>query len=124
MYDVKKAVFYLEFCWCWLCDQFVYQYLAEKEILCCIDSWLGDVYYVIDVNCFYIVVNQLEYVKYELMVLCGYYGIDYYLDDFYDFQGGLELFIEVVSDEMFCFMDWGEFVVFGKEFWLEWQYIM
>lgn len=32
--------------------------------------------------------------------------------------------MEVVNDEMFCFMDWGEFIVFGKEFCLEWQYIM
>jgi hypothetical protein len=123
-HEAKKAVFYLEFRWRRLRDQLAHQYPGEQETLRRVDSWLGDAYYAIDANRPYTAANQLEHVKYELMVLRGHYGIDYYLDDLYDFQRGLELLTEAANDEMLCLMDWGEFTALGKELRLEWQYIM
>jgi hypothetical protein len=122
-HDAKKAVFYLEFRWRQLRNQLASHYPGEKETLRRIDNWLGDAYYAIDANRPYTAANQLEHVKYELMVLRGHHGIDYYLDDLYDFQGGLELLTEAAADEMLCMMEWGEFVALSKELRLEWQYI-
>lgn len=123
-HDAKKAVFYLEFRWQRLRDRLAHQYPGEKETLRRIDSWLGDAYYAIDANRPYTAANQLEHVKYELMVLRSHHGIDYYLDGLYDFQGGLEMLTEAANDELLCLMEWGEFVALGKELRLEWQYIM
>ncbi|MBV6652915.1 MAG: hypothetical protein KI786_04120 [Mameliella sp.] len=123
-HDAKKAVFFLEFRWRRLRNQLANHYTQEQETLRRIDDWLGDAYYAIDANRPHTAANQLEHVKYELMVLRSYYQIDYYLDDLYDFQGGLELLTEAAADEKHCLMEWGEFVALGKELRLEWQYIV
>lgn len=123
-HDAKRAVFYLEFRWRRLRSQLAHQYPGEKETLRRIDKWLGDAYYAIDANHPYTAANQLEHVKYELMVLRSHHDIDYYLDDLYDFQGGLELLTEAAADEMLCLMEWEEFEALGQKLRLEWQYIM
>ncbi len=123
-HDAKRAVFYLEFRWRRLRSQLIHQYPEAQETLRRIDNWLGDAYYAIDANHPYTAANQLEHVKYELMVLRSHHDIDYYLDALYDFQGGLELLTEAAADEMLCLMEWEEFEALSRELRLEWQYIM
>lgn len=119
----KRAVFQLEFRWRRLRAQ-LDSYLPEEALaLNRIDNWLGDAYYAIDANRYATAANQLEHVKYELMVLRDQHGIAYYLDDMYDFQGGLEVLTEAAADEMLCLMSWGEFAALSRSLQVEWAQI-
>lgn len=123
VFEAKRAVFYLEFQWRKLRTRLQHRYPGERLALSRIDGWLGDAYYAIDANCPVTAANQLEHVKYEMMVLRDRHDIDYYLDDLYDFQGGLELVAEAAADEMLCLMEWSEFVALTHELRGEWRSI-
>lgn len=121
--QAKRAVFYLEFQWRKLRTRLQHRYPEERLALSRIDGWLGDAYYAIDANCPVTAANQLEHVKYEFMVLRDRQGIDYYLDQLYDFQGGLEIVAEAAADEVLCLMEWPEFVALTQELRREWHTI-
>ena len=123
VHQAKRAVFYLEFQWRKLQVPLQHRYPEERLALSRISNWLGDAYYAIDANCPVTAANQLEHVKYEMMVLRDRHGIDYYLDDLYDFQGKLELVAEAATDEMLCLMEWSEFVALTHELQREWSSI-
>ena len=123
VYEAKRAVFYLEFEWRKLRTRLQHRYPEERSALSRIDGWLGDAYYAIDANCPVTAANQLEHVKYELMVFRDRHGIEYYLDQLYDFQGGLEVVAEAAADEMLCLMEWSEFVALTHELQREWYLI-
>ncbi len=118
--QAKRAVFYLEFQWRKLRSRLDNRYPGEGRHLSRIDDWLGDAYYAIDANCPVTAANQLEHVKYELMVLRDRHDIDYYLDGLFDFQGGLETVAEAAGDEMLCLMEWAEFVALTEALEREW----
>ncbi len=122
-HEAKRAVFYLEFEWRKLRSRLQHRYPEERQFLSRIDDWLGDAYFAIDANCPVTAANQLEHVKYEMMELRDRKGIDYYLDDLYDFQGGLEVLAEAAADEMLCLMEWPEFVALSDDLQREWAAI-
>lgn len=123
VYEAKRAVFYLEFEWRKLRTRLQHRYPEERPALSRIDGWLGDAYYAIDANCPVTAANQLEHVKYELMVFRDRHGIEYYLDRLFDFQGGLEVVAEAAADEMLCLMEWSEFEALTHELQREWHTI-
>lgn len=120
-YQAKHAVFFLEFRWQQLRKQYEGMLPEERETFQRINDWLGDAYYAIDANYPQVAANQLEHVKYELADLRDRYGVDYYLDGLYDFEGSLSLLREAANDEMLCFMEWSEYEQLLRETRRSWE---
>ncbi len=123
IYQAKRAVFFLEFQWQKLRNQYEGYLAEEAEAMRRIDAWLGDAYYAIDANRMQMATSQLEHVKYEFMMLRETYGLDYYLDRLFDFQADLELLTEAANDEMLCLMEWDEYEFFLEQTRQEWASI-
>ena len=122
----KASIFPLEFQW----QQFRMKYAKAVEAeewqftFDRIDDWLADAYYAIDRNQLEVAFNQLEFVKYELRQLRRLYGIDYYLDELYDFQDALAVLMEATVDPAMSLMDWNEFEDLADAVHLQWRGIM
>lgn len=123
MYQAKKAVFYLDFQWQKLRNQYEF---ARKE-----SQWrdafqnigerLGDAYAAIDGNNAKIAFAQLEQVKDEFITLRERFGIDYYLDYLYDFQAATNTLMETSEDEMICLLQWEDLEQMALETNQAWQ---
>ncbi|HQU59255.1 MAG TPA: hypothetical protein PLU64_08665, partial [Saprospiraceae bacterium] len=120
-YQAKRAVFFLEFKWHQLKDQYQNMLPEEGETFNRIDGWLGDAYYAIDANNPGLAANQLEHVKYEMMEIRHRYGVAYYLDGLYAFQSDIGLLHEAANDEMLCLMEWGEFEHLLRQTQAKWE---
>ena len=123
IHQAKRSVFYLEFQWQKLKKQYQAYLPEEAEALNRINSWLGDAYYAIDANNLTLAANQLEHVKYEFMELRQKYGVDYYLDNLYNFQDAIGLLSEAAGDELMCHMEWGEYEHLLQKAIEDWQAI-
>jgi hypothetical protein len=123
VHQAKRSVFYLEFQWQKLKKQYQAYLPEEAEALNRINSWLGDAYYAIDANNMTLAANQLEHVKYEFMELRQKYGVDYYLDDLFNFQDEIGLLSEAAGDELMCLMEWGEYEQLLQRAIKDWQAI-
>lgn len=87
------------------------------------DAWLSDAYYSIDAMQPKDAYIFLDHVRYQMMELRMKNGIDYYLDDVWEFEASLDLAEEVAVDQMLCLLDYCEFEDIVKDLNEQWKIV-
>ncbi|MDX1940460.1 MAG: hypothetical protein SFU99_07905 [Saprospiraceae bacterium] len=123
MYQAKKSVFYLDFKWQKLRNQYEFARVesAWRNAFVQIDEYLGNAYMAIDGNNAKLALAQLQQVKDEFVALRERYRIEYYLDYLYDFQATASTLTETSADEMLCLMEWEDLEQMSLETNQAWQ---
>ncbi|HMO40793.1 MAG TPA: hypothetical protein PKC76_05845 [Saprospiraceae bacterium] len=123
MNEAKKAVFYLDFQWQRLRNQYEFSHTEHewREAFRQINEHLGKAYQAIDANQPALALWQLESVRQEWTNLRTRYRIDYYLDYLYDFQEAADLLTETATDEMLCLQAWEDLEKMAAETAAAWQ---
>lgn len=126
IYQAKSGVFYLEFQWQKLNKKYGNLLAGNEdwqETFRRVNEWLGDAYFAIDNNNAELACNQLEHVKYELMELRRIQGIDYYLDDLFDFKLITDRITRIAHDDKLKLLEWKEYADLVKATQVSWRII-
>lgn len=111
IWNAKQTVFNLAFEWQQIYNRYGKAFPQNEQWALAMErsnDWLGDAFYAIDDNCAELAFNQLEHVKYELQAARKAQGIDYYLDDVYDFHAKVEALNQTTNDELLGLLEWQE----------------
>lgn len=126
MDNAKRSVFFLNHSWQKVNRK--YKSLNPEnddwqEAFRMADAWLSDAYYSIDAIQPKDAYIFLDHVRYQMMDLRSQHGIDYYLDDVWEFEASLDLAEEVAVDQMLCLLDYCEFEDIVKDMNEQWKIV-
>ncbi|MFK7773122.1 MAG: hypothetical protein AB8F94_13325 [Saprospiraceae bacterium] len=126
MANAKKSVFFLNHSWQKINRK--YKNLNPEnddwqEAFRMTDAWLSDAYFSIDAMQPRDAYIFLDHVRYQMLELRIQNGIDYYLDDVWEFEASLDLVEEVAVDQMLCLLDYSEFEEIVKDLNEQWNIV-
>ena len=125
--SAKKSVFYLAFEWQKFENRY-HNYAPEsddwQETFRRVGAWLDGAYQAIDGNCLDLAYNQLDHVRYEMLDFRTRLGIDYYLDDLFDFECAMGEVLVVIQDPALETLEWDGFRLLTDKMNKSWEVVL
>ncbi|MEL6867092.1 MAG: hypothetical protein AAFP19_21895 [Bacteroidota bacterium] len=89
-----------------------------------VDGWIAGSKQALEEKDLFLAYNQLDHIRYELMVLRSQQAIPYYLDYLWDFEASMDMAVETALDPMLCLMEYKEFQALTQDLKTAWQEVV